>query len=104
MAPKGEVGETGVTGLPRPVPPIPPSPVANFSKVRRNEQTANRMVDLISNYYCCYTAFTVYGSKPGLKLRSRLLRRQVNISAQCTRQFFSIPFNIFALFSLPPTK
>ena len=45
------------------------------SKVRHDEQTTHRMVGVISSY-------VVYGSKHGLNLTSRLLRRQANISVR----------------------
>ena len=59
------------TTRPRPTPPPPESGEA--SQMRPDEQTAHRTVDLVSSKL-------VYGSKPGLHLTFRLLRRQVNIS------------------------
>ena len=45
-------------------PRPPPAESGESSKVRHDEQTAYRMVDLISSW-------AVYGSKPGLNLKSR---------------------------------
>ena len=51
----------------------PPTEWGEASKVRHDKQTAQQVVDFISSWVVC-------GSKPGLKLTSRFLRRQVNLS------------------------
>ena len=55
----------------------------------KHEQTAHRMVDLTSSY-------GVYGSKPGINLTSRLLRRQgQHIIHTCTCAYIYVPRSFF---------